>query len=57
MTKLRLNCNFAEMIKDFFMKKRSVFVLLMAVAATFMPVGAADWQQDVLGDGYVAKTI
>lgn len=45
------------MIKDFFMKKRSVFVLLMAVAATFMPVGAADWQQDVLGDGYVAKTI
>ena len=42
------------MIKDFFMKKRSVFVLLMAVAATFMPVGAADWQQDVLGDGYVA---
>lgn len=45
------------MIKDFFMKKRSVFVLLMAVAATFMPVGAADWQQDVLGDGYVAKII
>lgn len=45
------------MIKDFFMKKRSVFVLLMAVAAAFMPVGAADWQQDVLGDGYVAKTI
>ena len=30
------------MIKDFFMKKRSVFVLLMAVAAAFMPVGAAD---------------
>ena len=45
------------MINDFFMKKRSVFVLLMAVAATFMPVGAADWQQDVLGAGYVAKTI